>query len=404
MIRLRPFSAVPTRTWSRRSFLAGVSGWAVLAGTGCGGSEEVADLPPATSLPTVVLPATQAPIASPVPGYLDPSRWSGRTVTVASVGGEYQKAQATAMFEPFALATGARVQEKAFTLGEMRQQVEQEAVVWDVVVLPTEEILPLARENYLMAIDYQKVDRGPLFAEIVMQHGVGVAFFSTVLTVPVGVTPQPGSWGDFWDTERFPGPRTLRHDPVGTLEFALIADGVPASRLYPLDVDRAFASLDRIRPHVVQWYDNRNQPVALLLNGDVAMASNFSPVAESPTAQPGLVLVWNGGMLSADSWAIPRGAPNVDVGMDLIAFATRAVPCANFAQLVPFGPVNRDALSMLTPARLATLPNSIANRRHQFYQGWSWWSDRRDDLRARFDEWLLAEPPPTQTEASARPR
>lgn len=382
-------------TLTRRSVVATAAGLGVLLAVGCGG-EEVADVPPTTP-PIIDPPPVDPPVASPVPGYLDPNRWAGRTVTVASVGGDYQDAQAAAMFDPFAAATGALVQQKAFDLGEMRQQVELEAVTWDLVVLPTEAILPLARENYLVPIDYQRVDRSPLFEEIAMQHGVGAAFFSTVLAFPLGTTPPPTGWIDFWDVARFPGERALRREPIGTLEFALLADGVPRDELYPLEVDRAFASLDRLRPHVAQWYDNRNQPVALLLSGDVAMASTFSPTADPPDARAGVALSWEGGMLSADSWAVPRGAANPDVAMDLIAFATRAVPCANFSRLVPFGPVNREALSLLSPERRETLPNSDANRRVQFYQGWSWWSDRRDELDERFEEWLLTEPPPTRT-------
>jgi len=38
--------------------------------------------------------------------------------------------------------------------------------------------------------------------------------------------------------ERRSRPRALRNSPVDNLEFALMADGVPANKLYPLDVDR----------------------------------------------------------------------------------------------------------------------------------------------------------------------
>ncbi len=376
---------------ARRALLQAAAIGGLLAATGCRGGQEVAEAPPATEAPTLPPPPTQPPIASPVPGYVDPERWAGRTVTVASWGGDYQDAQTAAIFDPFAAATGAVVQQKGVDLGELRQQIEQESVTWDLVVVPTEEVLPLARGDYLTPIDYQKVDRTPLFEEIAMQHGVGAAFFSTVIAHAAAATPSPSGWADFWDVQRFAGARALRRNPVGTLEFALQADGVPRDELYPLDVDRAFVSLDRLKPHVAQWYDNRNQPVALILSGDVAMASTYSVPAEEPGAA-GVGLQWNGGMLSADSWAVPRGAPNADVAMDLINFATRAVPSANFSRLVPFGPVNRDAFGLLRPDRLPLLPNSEPRRAVQFLQGWNWWADNRDDLTARFEDWLLIEP------------
>lgn len=30
--------------------------------------------------------------------------------------------------------------------------------------------------------------------------------------------------------------------------------GVPADRLYPMDIDRIFASLDKIKPHIRKWW------------------------------------------------------------------------------------------------------------------------------------------------------
>ena len=62
-------------------------------------------------------------------------------------------------------------------------------------------------------------------------------------------TGGPKSWVDFWDVKRFPGARGLCiNDSPRTLIFALLADDVPADRLYPLDVDRAFKKLDQIKP------------------------------------------------------------------------------------------------------------------------------------------------------------
>lgn len=337
---------------------------------------------------------TQPPISTPVPGYVDPRRWAGRTVTVASQGGEYQRAQTEAMFDPFATATGVRVRQEAVDLDELRRQVEAEDVTWDVVDLPVDQALKLAREGLLLPIDYQVVDRSLLVDEIVLQHAVGAAFYSTVIGYRADLPKAPSGWADLWDVAAFPGPRALRRDPVGTLEFALLADGVPPRDLYPLDVERAFASLDRIKPHVAQWYDNALQPVKLLANGAVVMTSTFNVPAETREGSGLVALQWQGGMLSAEAWVVPRGAPNTEIGMDLINFATRATPTANLARLVPFGPVNRDADKLLWPDRLALLPSSAGHRAVQFVQNWNWWLDNETALGERFADWLLIEPSP----------
>ena len=382
---------------SRRAALRTLAGGAVLLAAGCGGEDE--DEPNVGSSPTEEAAAppdatptpTQEAIASPVPGYADPTKWEGRTLTVASLGGDYQDAQAAAMFEPFALATGVEVVQRQMDLGRLRDQVESGEVSWDVADVPTEEVIPLSRDGLLTQIDYQAVDKTTLFSEVCMQHGVGSAFFSTVIAYPLAAPRAPEGWADFWNTGAFGEGRALLHSPIGTLEFALLADGVKPFDLYPLDVERAFRGLDTIRPSIVEWYRNARQPVALVLNADAALASAWN-VWVTTDGAGSVGIQWNGGMLSADSWVIPRGAPNADVAMDFINFATRAVPAANFARLVPFGPVNRDAFALLRPDRLPLLPTAEPQIYLQFFQGWNYWADHRAALTERFEEWLLAEP------------
>ncbi|MEL6078769.1 extracellular solute-binding protein, partial [Stenotrophomonas maltophilia] len=73
----------------------------------------------------------------------------------------------------------------------------------------------------------------------------------------------PGSWADFWDTKQFPGKRGLRKGAKYTLEFALMADGVPRDQVYqvlrqPGGVDRAFRKLDQIKTQI-QWWESGAQ-------------------------------------------------------------------------------------------------------------------------------------------------
>lgn len=381
---------------SRRAVLGGAAGAAVLLGlAGCGsnGKSGPAPTPTTEPTPTVTPVPTQAPLASPVPGYLDPQRWRGRTLTVASWGGDYQDAQDRAFFAAFAKATGADVQQKTADLTRLRKQVDSAAVSWDVVDVPTDQVLPLSRKNYLSAIDYKVVDRTALFTDLLMQYGVGIGYFSTVIVYRAGAEKVPSGWQDFWDVAALPGLRALDgRSPVGNLEFALLADGVRLSELYPLDVGRAFESLDRIRPHVAIWYQDGKQPAELVASEQIAMGSSWNVRADSPDVRSVVSLQWNGGMLAGDSWVIPRGAPNADVAMDFINYATRAVPSANFSRLFPFGPINKDAFPLIAPERVALLPNAESNRALQFVEGFNWWADNADTLSDRFEDWLLEKP------------
>ncbi len=320
----------------------------------------------------------------------------GRVITIASWGGDYQDAQREAFFAPFAEATGATVQEKVADLSDLRSQVDDANVLWDVLTVPMEDQVRLAQDGYLSPIRYDVVDTTSLYPDIVHEHGVGAAYFSTVLTYPPGSQAAPASWADFWtvlspENESFDPThyRSLQRSPVGTLEFALLADGVAIEELYPLDIDRAFASLDRIRDNVLVWWQESKEPIELVAADAVGMASAFSPRIDQLALGAEIRALWYQGMLSADAWVAPRGTQNEDVAMDFIAFATRAIPSANFSRLVPFGPVNIDAFEYLRRDRVELLPSAPGNKSLQFVEDFEYWANNIEALTERFETWLL---------------
>ncbi|MEJ7840074.1 MAG: extracellular solute-binding protein, partial [Thermomicrobiales bacterium] len=275
-------------------------------------------------------------------------------------------------------------------------QVENEENVWDVVLIPTADVLRLVSRPYLEAIDYAIVDTAALYPELSMQHAVGALIYSTVQVFQTGEPAPPPDWASFWDLSRSLGTRAMRKDPVGTLEFALMADGVPMADLYPLDTERAFASLERIRDATI-FYEDSKQPVELVRTGQVGLASAWNVRTSLPDIAATVGITWNGGMISADSWAIPRGAPNGDVAMSFLSFATRAVPTANFSLMQPYGPVNQDALELLPTTVLSSIPNGEAQLNVQFFENFAYWNERREQLTAQFDDWFLNPPATPET-------
>ncbi|RVD48303.1 ABC transporter substrate-binding protein, partial [Mesorhizobium sp. M2D.F.Ca.ET.140.01.1.1] len=80
-----------------------------------------------------------------------------------------------------------------------------------------------------------------------------------------------------WDVSKYPGVRTLSsgvYGEAGPWEEALLADGVPADALYPLDIDRAFASLDKIKPHIRKWFVTGSENQQLLHDKVVDLAQS----------------------------------------------------------------------------------------------------------------------------------
>jgi putative spermidine/putrescine transport system substrate-binding protein len=349
---------------------------------------------------------TQQPPPTPTPGperlvesvdgYDDPARWAGRTITVTSWGGEYQAAQEQAIVEPFQRLTGALVETATTDIVALRRQVLDGLVRWDVSDVLIEDVLPLANLGALEPLDYSAIQPHDIFPDVRLDHGIGSSYFSTVLSYRPERWPEqpaPTGWADFWNVDVYPGTRGLHRNPQTTLEFALLSDGVDMDGLYPLDLDRAFSRLTEIQPEIVLWWEQGAQPTQMISTGDLDMVGAWHSRIERIRQEGAPVEIqWNGGALSGDAWVIPRNAPNKDVALDFINFATRAEVTAAFSSLVPFGPVNRRAFDHLSEDIVARLPSYPANKDIQFTVNFNWWFNHRESVQARFDEWYAGHP------------
>lgn len=385
-----------SRSLSRRALLSAAATVGLSAcSSPLGDNDDSTEAPEPDVLPEATQAAptpTQPPVSSPVAGYLDPERWFARSLVVATAGlGDYLDALTASFFDPFAEATGATVRHQTFGrdgIENLVDQVESGETVWDVVLVPAGRVLPLAQSGYLEPIDYAIVDPASLYEEAAMQHGVGGMYYSTVMVSASVVDELPTAWSDFWDLGQFSGTRALRRYPIGTLEFALLADGVSQDQLYPLDIPRAFSLLETIREATI-FYEDGNSPVELVRTGQVGLASAWNIRSALPDVTSLVTLQWQGGMISADSWVIPRGSENQDVAMSFINFATRAVPSANFSRYQPFGPANREALDLLRPDVRESLPTAPSNLEGQFFEDWAYWAAQEEDLVEQFEDWYL---------------
>jgi putative spermidine/putrescine transport system substrate-binding protein len=314
----------------------------------------------------------------------------GTTLAVTSFGGAWQKAQAEAMFEPFSQETGIAIEQHEYA-GEYSLIAEKGAAgEWDVVDVEPAELLHGARDGLFEPIDYAGIDQDALLESAVHPYGVGLMTYAVVLGYSTAAFPDaeaaPSTWADFWDLDRFPGKRALRNNPQWMLEIALLADGVAPDELYPLDLDRAFASLDRIRDSVVV-FDDWARPGEMLTSGEVTMAvgTNGRLLSSREAGEP-VQISWDGALVSSDYFVIPAGSQHKEAAQKLIDFAVSRQAQARFPLLIDYGPVNRKALADLPQDVRQRLPLAEGLLRLDA----AWWLDHEEEANRRYAEWLPA--------------
>ena len=142
-----------------------------------------------------------------------------------------------------------------------------------------------------------------------------------------------------------------------------MADGVPAGKLYPIDVDRAFRMLDKIKPHVNVWWTSGAQNTQILQSGEVDMTDTWGARAYAAIEGGAPVkMVWTQGLYSTDGWSIPKGTPRADLARKFVRFCMQPEQQAIYSNTVANGPTNQNAYEFIKPERakiLATYPENL---------------------------------------------
>lgn len=310
-------------------------------------------------------------------------------IVFASWGGTTQSSQQKDWAQPFTQSTGINVLMDGPTdYGKLKAMVESGNVNWDVVDVEGDFAYAAQRDGLIEPIDYAVVKKDDLDPRFASASAVGSFYYSFVLgynkTNYKGGEPQ--SWADLFDTKKFPGKRTFyKWSAPGVLEVALLADGVPPNRLYPLDLDRAFRKLDTIKSDIV-WWGGGAQSQQLLASGEapIGIFWNGRLHALEETGVP-VGISWNQNLTAADMLVIPKGAKHRDEAMKYLAAATSAQAQAKFAADTGYAPVNVKSAALMSPAVAKTLPDQY--KATQINLDMMYWAQNRDAIATRWYAW-----------------
>jgi putative spermidine/putrescine transport system substrate-binding protein len=271
--------------------------------------------------------------------------------------------------------------------------VQTKNYIWDVTTLTLSAEIPLLEaRNLLEPIGMKASDFPGVMPEAVTANWLGVDVYATTIAYRTDkfAAGGPKTWADFWDIKKFPGTRSLRRNPLDTLEQALMADGVAPDKLYPLDLDRAFKSLDRIKDHVAVWWTSGAQSMQLIQSGEVDMISAWNGRSQAAIDGGAPVAInWNQGLYSIEGWGIPKGTPRAEFAKQFVRFCADAKLQSAITTDLAYGPTNLKSYEFIAPKRAAILPTAAANIQGMILPSPSWWHQNREKVNERYNAWLL---------------
>jgi putative spermidine/putrescine transport system substrate-binding protein len=314
--------------------------------------------------------------------------------------------QVKAYHEPFSAETGVEILSEDYNggLAQVRAQVESGNVTWDLVDLELSDVVRGCDDGLFEELDLADLPPAPDgtpaeedFIEGTLHDcAVSTIIWSTVFAYDDTkfTDAKPATIADLFDLEKFPGKRGLKKNPKVNLEFALMADGVPADEVYDVlstdeGVDRAFAKLDTIKDQVV-WWEAGAQPPQLLADGEVAMTTAYNGRLFNAIYAEGkpFVIVWDGQVWDLDMWGIPVGSDGGETAWEFVKYSTDTQRLADQSNYISYGPARKSSMALVPEDIKPHLPTAPENFTNALQNDFEWWADNQDEINERFNAWL----------------
>ncbi|MEO3925188.1 extracellular solute-binding protein [Micromonosporaceae bacterium B7E4] len=319
---------------------------------------------------------------------------AGKTLTWASTGGQFQEDEKKALQEPFTAKTGTTFTNVSpAEQAQVRTMVTSGKTIWD-----------LANMSWIYAGAYcgelfEKLDDPALDRSKFPEGTTGDCFvptyrYANIFSYNADMYPgeKPTRIGDFFDLKRFPGKRVVYDYPkAGLLEAALVADGVPAEQVYPIDVDRALRKIDTIKSSLV-FAPSYGAIQQMLVDKQASMVLTVT-ARTIVSAQSGanLVAVWDFNTTDIGALVIPKGTPNKQLAQQMLAFVTEPEQGIAYAKLTGTAPARPDVdLNSVGYTEQQKQFNAfLPDRGTTIEQDKQWWIENTDALVKRWTSWKV---------------
>jgi putative spermidine/putrescine transport system substrate-binding protein len=336
-----------------------------------------------------------AAMGSPTP----PAHAQAKIVNVAGYGGVLQEYQTRLFAQPFEAKTGIKVNigsNASLALVKL-QSAAGATAQWDICSLTGAEYFEAIAQNLIVPYDYSIIDSTNIVPEYKHTHGIKFSLFLFVMAWDKRQIPDeraPQTLGEFWDTNRYKGKRSLYAgvSDGSTLEMALLADGVPLNQLYPLDVDRALRSLERLGRANIIWHNTNAEPIQQLTSGAVSLANCFNGrviAANRAGGQLGFTPAYSA--VSGNPYCVIASSANKREAFEYLNYLLNTPKAdAEYMQLTNYAVPNAEALKLVPQEILEVLPTSPKLKDKVFIKDDAWWAANLARVTAKFKEWQLA--------------
>jgi putative spermidine/putrescine transport system substrate-binding protein len=312
-----------------------------------------------------------------------------KTLHVAHAGGQWGESIAACVEKDLLKDRGITVMtDVPGGLAKLQAVVESGNIAFTAFDMETSELARARAAGLIQPLDWAKINPDPIFDEAKQPDAFGSSYYSTIMAYR-NDAKAPSNWVEFFDTENFPGKRALPDYPGFVLTFAALGDGVPVDQLFPLDLDRAFKTLERIKDDTI-WWQAGAQPPQLLADNEAQYAIAWSGRV---VGKEGITVNFNQGMLDISWFVIPKGADpaEVEAAYIWIKMQTELERMKCMLEYISYPGPLPGIEKVIPPEKAMEMPTYGPNKDVQWIQNGQWWIDNAEEVEKRWQEFKLAQ-------------
>ena len=320
---------------------------------------------------TVENPATLAEIEAEL------EKHRGKSIIALGPGGAFTAAVRQGYYMPFTEQFGIEVIEDTPTpnLAKWVAAAETGNIGWDVTTLGVADATALIETNSLDELDLSVIDIRDVLDTIQNLSPYmagGDVTWSIVMAYNTDKYPEgtgPASWADFYDLEKFPGRRALRHGVAwgGHVQFTRLArepellhtaEGRQAANTPSREqMEEDFAWFDEWTDNAgsdIIYWNSGSQCPEMLISGEVEMCSAYNGrIFDAAKEGAPIRVCWEcGHIINVSGHALPRGMKELyperyELANLYMAWITFPEINAQLSKYISYGPVNRKSIAIL---------------------------------------------------------
>ena len=244
--------------------------------------------------------------------------------------------------------------------------VDSGKVTADVCDADGFDAIALGKSGHLEPIDYTIVDKKRIKEGFALEYGVSVIFYGYAFmydTKAFGANP-PKNWADFFDTKKFPGKRSLYKWGNGSIEGALLADGVA-----PKESDSIY-------------WGSGSEAHDMIVNGEVAMGIVWQNRGKSieEDSKGRYKMVMNEAIAMPGAYIVPKGNPaGREAVMKFINTAMTVDAQLTILDCLGMTPSNPEAFAKIPAGLQPYAVNSKENIDKVIFNDPVWWAEKGGD-------------------------